>query len=74
MTDRMKREIESAAEERKVIFEDLDKEKVSYAKYLLSQRENIKDYFEHPYVVTKKDIRRKKMENLMNKLKKVFGL
>jgi hypothetical protein len=74
MTDKLKKEIESAMEERKTILEDLDKEKESYAKYLISQKENIKNYFDHPYVVTKKDIRKKKMENFKNKLKKVFGL
>jgi hypothetical protein len=74
MTDKLKKEIESAMEERKTILEDLDKEKESYAKYLIAQKENIKNYFDHPYVVTKKDIRKKKMENFKNKLKKVFGL
>ena len=74
MTDKLKKEIESAMEERKTILDDLDKEKESYAKYLISQKENIKNYFDHPYVVTKKDIRKKKMENFKNKLKKVFGL
>ena len=74
MTDKLKKEIESAMEERKTILEDLDKEKESYAKYLISQKENIKNYLDHPYVVTKKDIRKKKMENFKNKLKKVFGL
>ena len=74
MTDRMKSEIESAKEEQKLILEDLDREKETFAKYITSQKDNMKNYLSHPYVVTKKDIRRKRMENFMNKLKKVFGL
>ena len=42
MTDKLKKEIESAMEERKTILEDLDKEKESYAKYLISKKKTLK--------------------------------
>lgn len=74
MTDRMKSEIESAKEEQKIILDDLDREKEAFARYIVSQRDSMKDYLDHPYVVTKRDVRRKRMENFKNKLKKVFGL
>ena len=43
MTDRMKSEIESAKEEQKIILDDLDREKETFAKYITSQRDNMKN-------------------------------
>lgn len=74
MTDSVKREIKAAEEERKTIGTDLEKFKNSYARYIIEDKEKIKDFITHPYVPTKKDIRKKKREAFFNKLKKALGL
>jgi hypothetical protein len=39
-----------------------------------NDQDKIKEYIVHPYVVTKKDIRKKKFQNFFNKIKKAIGL
>ncbi len=74
MTDSVKREIRAAEEERNTIDTDLEKTKEIYAKYIITDQEKIKDYIAHPYVVSKRDIRKKKLEMFFNKLRKAMGL
>jgi len=74
MTDNVKAEITAANEERKQIEKDLDKSKDGFAKYIIADQENIRNYLAHPYVPTKKDVRKKKRLEFINKFKKALGL
>lgn len=67
-------EIKASEEERLASLNEVEKFKKSYAKYMITDKDKIKDYIEHPYVPTKKDIRKKKRHEFFNKLKKAIGL
>lgn len=74
MTEKVKNEYKAAEEERKIIAEDLEKSKRSFAEYIIRDKAKIEEMVAHPYVVTKKDVRKRKRQDFLNKLKKVFGL
>lgn len=70
----MQNEIKAAKEERASGLEEVEKFKRSYAKYVISDMERIRDSVEHPYVATKKDVRRHRRMMFFNKLKRVLGI
>ena len=74
MTDKIKNELRATEELRLAELNDVEKFQKSYAKYIIADQDNIRNNIVHPYVVTKKDIRKKKFQNFLNKLKKAFGL
>ncbi len=74
MTDKVRDELKACEEDRKMIADDLEVFKDRYAKYIVSCEDAIKESVLHPYVPEKRDIRKKKMGEFMNKLKKVLGL
>ena len=74
MTDKISRELKTVEEERGSMLKDIDKMKESYARYLISDSKNINDYITHPHIITKKEIRKKKLSNFFNKVKKALGL
>ena len=74
MTEKVKNEFKAVETEREAILNDMEKFKKSYAKYIITDQDRIKEYIVHPYVVTKKDIRKKKLQNFFNKIKKAIGL
>ena len=74
MTEKVKNELKVVETEREAILDDMEKFKKSYAKYIITDQDKIKEYIVHPYVVTKKDIRKKKLQNFFNKIKKAIGL
>ena len=53
---------------------ELEKLKDAYAKYIIEDADKIKNDISHPYVVTKKDVRMKRMKDFFNKFKKAIGL
>lgn len=74
MTDDILAKAKALEEDRKAIGEDIEKFKNTYAKYIISDGDKIKESIAHPYVVTKKDVRKKKIQNFFNKIKKAIGL
>ena len=74
MTDKVRNEMKSVEGEREAILNDIEKFKKSYAKYIITDQDKIRENIVHPYVVTKKDVRKKKVSNFFNKIKKAIGL
>ena len=74
MTEKVKNEFKAVETEREAILNDMEKFKKSYAKYIITDQDKIKNSIAHPYVVTKKDIRKKKFQNFFDKFKKAIGL
>lgn len=74
MTEKVKSELKAAEEEREAILNEMEKFKKSYARYIIDGQDKIKEQIAHPYVVTKKDMRKKKAEMFFNKVKKAIGL
>lgn len=74
MTEKVKNEFKAVETEREAILDDMEKFKKSYARYIVADKDKIKDYVLHPHVITKKDVRKKKVENFFNKIKKAIGL
>jgi hypothetical protein len=74
MTDKVRNGMKSVESEREAILHDVEKFKKSYAEYIVADREKIRESIEHPYVVTKKDVRKKKFRNFFDKIKKAIGL
>lgn len=74
MTDKVKNEFKAVETEREAILNDMEKFKKSYAKYIITDQDKIRESITHPHVVTKKDIRKKKLQNFFDKFKKAIGL
>lgn len=74
MTNSVRKEIEAAEAEKRTIGEEMARSIDNFAKYIISDQDNIRYLVAHPYVPTKKDIRKKKREEFRNKLKKVLGI
>lgn len=70
----IKNKMKAVDEEREASMRQVEKYKSDFAKYIISEQEKIRHDVEHPYVVTKKDIRKKKRETFFNKLKKALGI
>ena len=74
MTDKVMDELKACEDDRKMIADDLEAFKDRYAKYIASCGGDIRDGISHPSVPEKRDIRKNKRSEFMNKLKKVLGL
>lgn len=74
MTENVKKELKISEEERQLVLNEVEKFKKNYAKYMVGDVDKIREHIEHPYVPTKKDFRKKKVEVFFNKLKKALGL
>ena len=74
MTEKVKNELKTAKEERRIQMMEVEKFKDGFAKSLLENRDKILEDVRHPYMPSKKDIRREKRNRFFNKLKKVLGL
>lgn len=71
---KLSNEIKAAEEEKTVIADELEKFKNTYAKYVIDDKDKIKDSVSNPYVPTKKEIMHQKRSNFLNKVKKAIGL
>lgn len=74
MTDNIKEKMKMVEAERDAGNIELEKLKDAYAKYIIEDADKIKNDISHPYVVTKKDVRMKRMKDFFNKFKKAIGL
>ena len=74
MTNSVRKEIEAAEAENVTMGEEMVRSIDNFAKYIMNEQDSIRYQIAHPYVPTKKDIRRKKRGEFVNKLKKVLGL
>ncbi len=74
MTDNIKDKLKMVEAERNAGNIELEKLKNAYAKYIIEDADKIKNDISHPYVVTKKDVRMKRMKDFFNKFKKAIGL
>lgn len=74
MTDNIKEKMKMVEAERNAGNIELEKLKDAYAKYIIEDADKIKNDVSHPYVVTKKDVRMKRMKDFFNKFKKAIGL
>jgi hypothetical protein len=74
MTDNIKEKMKMVEAERNAGNIELEKLKDAYAKYIIEDADKIKNDISHPYVVTKKDVRMKRMKDFFNKFKKAIGL
>ena len=74
MTDNIKEKMKMVEAERDAGNIELEKLKDAYAKYIIEDVDKIKNDISHPYVVTKKDVRMKRMKDFFNKFKKAIGL
>jgi len=74
MTDNIKEKMKIVEAERDAGNIELEKLKDAYAKYIIEDADKIKNDISHPYVVTKKDVRMKRMKDFFNKFKKAIGL
>ena len=54
MTNKVRNEMKAVEGEREAILYDIEKFKKSYAKYIITDQDKIKECVAHPYVVTKK--------------------
>ena len=61
-------------EERTAGLHEIEKFKESYARYMIADKEKITNYIAHPHVITKKEIRKWKIRDFFNKVKKAIGL
>ena len=69
----IKNKMKAVDEGRQASMRQLERDKQNFARYIISEQDKIMHDIEHPYVITKKDVRKKKRETFFNKLKKALG-